>query len=183
MPTTLTQEQNLLFQSYFTVSLLAELKNNNLLASRYFEDMSFGAPWIKDELRKIGVDNQGCAMMSLYAMLVLPHEIIQKTYSAEYEKIDAFLNTYTQSTASTYNSDLPSVKYLRHIRNAVSHARVEFRPTDAVIFNDENPRTNETFSTELPLRYLGELLHRLQMVQIAYIRDLQKQRGRAKQVG
>lgn len=179
MPTTLSQEQNLLFQSYFTVSLLVELKNNNLLASGYFEGMSFGAPWIKDELRKIGVDNQGCAMMSLYAMLVLPREIIQKTYSDEYEKIDAFLNAHTQNTASTYKSDLPSANYLRHIRNAVAHARVEFRPTDAVIFNDENPRTNEAFSTELPLKYLGKLLHRLQMVHIAYIRDLQQQSGRS----
>ena len=139
--------------------------------------MTFGVPWIKDELRKIGVDNQGCAMMLLYAMLVLPREIIQQAYSSEYDKIDAFLKTHTQNTTTTYSSDASSVKYLRHIRNAIAHARVEFSPTDAVTFNDENHRTNETFSTELPLNYLGELLHRLQMVHIAYIRDLQKQNG------
>lgn len=175
MPTAPTQEQNLLFQSYFTVSLLVELKNNDLLNSQYFERMTFGAPWIKEELRKIGVDNQGSAMMALYAMLVLPREIINQIYSSEYDKIDAFLAKHTQNTITNYSSDSSSVRYLRHIRNAVSHARVEFRPSDAVIFKDENHRTGENFSTELPLRYLGELLHQLQMVHISYIRDLQQQ--------
>lgn len=173
MSTTLTQEQELLFQSYFTVSLLVELEKNKLRESDYFERMTFDAPWIKNELRKIPVDSQGCAMMALYAMLVLPRELIQKTYSSEYDAIDTFLQTTTRNTATTYSSDKSSVKYLRHIRNAVAHARVEFRPNEAVIFRDENGCTNETFSTELPLKDLGELLHRLQMVHIKYIQDLQ----------
>lgn len=142
--------------------------------------MTFGAPWIKDELRKIGVDNQGSALMALYAMLVLPREIIQNSYSSEYDDISSFLNTHTKNTATTYRQDASSVKYIRHIRNAVSHARVEFRPNDAVIFKDENPHTNETFSTELPLAYLGNLIHKLQMVHVAYIRDLQQPNGQSK---
>ena len=179
MTTSVTQEQNLLFQSYFTVSLLAELKNNNLLGSAYYEGMTFGAPWIKDELRNIGVDNQGCAMMTLYAMLVLPREIIQQAYASDYDNINTFLQAHTQSTTTTYRSDSPSVNHLRHIRNAVAHARVEFHPNDVIIFRDANPRANETFSTELPLRHLGELIHRLQMVHIAYIQDLQQQKGQS----
>jgi hypothetical protein len=180
VPTTLTQEQNLLFHSYFTVSLLVELKSNDLLKSDYFDGMRFSAPWIKDELRKIGVNNQGCAMMLLYAMLVLPREIIHEDYSSEYDKIDDFLKKHTKNTATTYRSDVSSVKYLRHIRNAVAHASVKFSFTDTVIFNDENPRNNEErFSTELSLQHLSELLHLLQMVHIAYIQDLQKQSGRS----
>jgi hypothetical protein len=178
VPTTLTPEQNLLFQSYFTVSLLVALKNNDLLKSDYFESMEFHAPWIKDELRKIGINNQGCTMMVLYAMLVLPREILYKGYSSEYDKIDAFLETHTRNTETYYESDDPSVKYLRHIRNAVVHANVEFRP-DAVIFKDENNITGETFSTELPLEYFDELLNLLQGVHLAYIKDLQKKIGRS----
>jgi hypothetical protein len=175
----ITQEQDLLFQSYFTVTLLAELTNNKFIESSYFNEMPFGATWIKNELRKIGVDNQGCALMALYAMLVIPKEIIQQTYSSDYEKIDDFLKTRTQNTVTTYSTDASSIKYLRHIRNAVAHARVEFRPNDAVIFKDVNSRSKETFSAELPLKFLGELIHQLQMVHIAYIRDLQKESDRS----
>jgi len=178
MPTSLSPQQNLLFQSYFTVSLLGELSNNDLLNSDYFEGMTFGAPWIKEELGKIGVDNQGSAMMALYAMLVIPRETIHQTYSSDYDKIDAFLGKHTRNTTTTYLSDANSVRYLRHIRNAVAHARVEFRPSDAVIFEDEDNRTSETFSMELPLNYFGEFLNQLQMVHIAYIRDLQQSIGR-----
>jgi hypothetical protein len=173
MTAPLTQEQNLLFHSYFTVSLLVELKNNSLLDSDYYKGMPFGAPWIKNELQKIGIDNQGCAMMTLYAMLVIPREIVQQAYASEYDKINTFLQTHTQNTNTTYRSDSQSVNHLRHIRNAVAHARVEFRPTDVIIFNDENRHTKETFSTELPLKHLGKLVHELQMVHIAYIQDLQ----------
>ena len=177
MNTVLTQEQNLLFQSYFTVSLLVELKNNSLLDSAYYEGITFGAPWIKEELRSIGIDNQGCAMMALYAMLVLPREIIQQAYSSEYDDINNFLQSIMQNTTTKYRSDSSGINFLRHIRNAVAHARVEFSPNDVVTFFDENSRTNENFSSELPLTQLGEFIHRLQMVHIAYIQDLQQQNG------
>jgi hypothetical protein len=64
MPTTLTQDQNLLFQSYFTVSLLAELKSNKFLDSDYYNSMTFGAPWIKDE-----IGNAGTPFIFLYLSL------------------------------------------------------------------------------------------------------------------
>ncbi|MBW1939527.1 MAG: hypothetical protein JRI67_12370 [Deltaproteobacteria bacterium] len=177
MTASLTQKQNLLFQSYFTVVLLVELKNNSLLESAYYEDMTFGAQWIKEELRSIGIDNQGCALMTLYAMLVLPRELVLQAYSAEYDDIDVFLQANTQNTTTNYRGDDPTIKFLQHIRNAVSHGHVEFDPNNVVVFSDENPRNNESFTTELPLTHLGPLIDRLQMVHIKYIRDLQQQTG------
>lgn len=174
MTTEFTQEDNLILQSYITVSLLVELKNNDLLTSAYFEGMTFGVPWIKDQLRSICVDNQGCAMMSLYAMLVLPREIVQNAYSTEYDAINDFLRVHTKNTTTNYRCDNPTTKYLRHIRNAVAHARSTFRPNDAVVFTDENKRTNESFSTELPLAHLGEFVHRLESVHVAYIQTMQQ---------
>ncbi|KPQ37209.1 MAG: hypothetical protein HLUCCA11_01910 [Phormidesmis priestleyi Ana] len=170
----LTQEDNLILQSYITISLLVELKNNNLLSSAYFEGMMFGAPWIKEQLQSIGVDNQGCTVIALYAMLVLPREIVQNAHAREYDAINDFLRNHTQNTTTNYRSDNPTTNYLRHVRNAVAHARVSFRPNDAVIFMDENSRTNEFFSTELPLTRLGEFIHRLQTVHIAYIQGIHK---------
>lgn len=172
----LTQEDNLILQSYITICLLAELKNNNLLSSAYFEEMMFGVLWIKEQLRSIGVDNQGCAMIALYAMLVLPWEIVQNAHETEYNSINNFLHNHAQNTKTNYRTDNPTTNYLRHIRNAIAHARVSFRPNEAVVFMDENNRTNEFFSTELPLTHLGEFVHCLQTVHIAYIQEIQ-QRG------
>jgi hypothetical protein len=179
MPITLTQEQDIMFQSYFTACLLVELYNNKFLESDYFQNMTFGAPQTKDALRSIGMDNRGCAMIMLYAMLVIPREVenVKQAYSSKYDEIQTFLTMYTKNTETNYKSDKPLIQYLRHIRNAVSHAHVEFRPydsVDTVRFTDENHK-KERFVTELPINKLGELNHRLQMIHMAYIQDLQQQ--------
>ena len=174
MSNRLTQKENLLFQSYYTFSLLTELHNNRLLESEYHNGMVFGVPQIKEDLRSIGIDNQGCVLMALYVMLVIPKEIVQQKYSLEYDSISEFLQTHTQNTSTTYRSDTPTVRYLRHIRNAVTHARVEFRPYDVIIFSDANSN-KESFSTELPLSHLGEFVNQLQKVHIAYSQDWHQQ--------
>jgi hypothetical protein len=172
MTTSLSQEDNLVIQSYLTIALLAELNNNKLLESPFFGEMTFGAPWVKELLREVGIDNQGCAIIALYAMLALPREIVGKAFASEYAAINSFLSANTQHTNSSYRSDRPSIDYIRHIRNAVSHGRIEFRPNDAIVFKDENMRANESFSTELPLNHLGELVGRLQNVHLAYIKNI-----------
>ncbi len=173
----LSQEQNLIFQSYFTTAFLLELKNNEFLDSNFFEEMEFGSPWIKDEIVKIGIDNQGALLMALYSMLVIPRELIQDEFLYEYDEINKYLATVAKNTQSDYHSDTPIVNYLQHIRNAVAHSRVSFNPKVSVIFNDErqNYRTNqkEYFSTELPLIKLGEFLMKLQTIHLEYISKLQ----------
>jgi len=175
MSTGLTQKEDLLVQSYYTFSLLAELCNNKLLESEYYDGMVFGVPQIKEDLRSIGIDNQGCVLIALYVMLVIPKEIVQQKYTSEYDSISEFLRTHTQNTSTTYRKDTPTVEYLKHIRNAVAHARVEFRPHDVVIFSDKNKNTKELFSTELPLSHLGEFINQLQKVHIAYSQDWHQQ--------
>jgi hypothetical protein len=72
----ISQKDNLLLQSYYSVSFLVELVNNNFLGTKCFDEMKFGASWIKEGIKEIGIDNQGSLMMSLYAMLVIPRELI-----------------------------------------------------------------------------------------------------------
>jgi hypothetical protein len=168
----LTQADNLVIQSHITTSLLAELKNNSFLASDFFEQMSFGIPWFKEQLREIGVDNQGCALMSLYAMLVIPREIVQSAFSSEYHAINDFLRTCVINENSSYKQDIPNINFIRHLRNSIAHARIAFRPNDAIIFTDEDSRRNERFTADLPLKHLGELINRLQTVHVAYIQQI-----------
>ena len=51
----ITQEENLILQSYMTVSLLAELGNNKFFESDCFSKMTFGVPDIKKFLKTSGV--------------------------------------------------------------------------------------------------------------------------------
>jgi len=120
----ITQEQNLIFQSYFSTVLSTELKNNDFLASDFFESMKFGSPWVKDEISKIGIDNQGLLLMTLYSMLVIPKELIQNEFKSEYAEINKYLSTIAINTHSDYGNDKPVVNYLNHIRNSVAHSRV-----------------------------------------------------------
>ena len=168
-----SQEDDLLFQSYFCFILLIELQRHLFLESDFFKDMSFGAPWIKTELAKLPLENQGSALIALYVMLVVPKELIWDKYPEDQDALSDFLRAHTQNTRTTYGTDQPRVNFLRHIRNAVSHARVAFRPHDVIIFRDRNPHTGEEFETELPLAHLGEFLHRLQEIHLRYIRELQ----------
>lgn len=119
--------------------------------------------------------------MSLYAMLVVPKQLLEDRHSEEFKKIQEFLALNTQKTSTTYNSDQPKIDYLRHIRNAVAHARVSFRPCDVVVFEDtfkDGKGIISTFSTELSLRKVGEFIHRLQMVHVKHIQDRQREQLR-----
>lgn len=147
---TLTQEKNLLFQSYWTVCLILELKNNDFTNSDFFRSMNFGDASVREMIQTLGLDNQGFLLMSLYTMLVVPKQLLEDRHSEEFKKIQEFLVLNTQNTSTTYKSDQPNIDYLRHIRNAVAHARVSFRPCDVVVFEDT--KGNSTFSTELSLR-------------------------------
>jgi hypothetical protein len=167
----ISQEANLILQSYITISLISELRNNGFLESEFFGQMKFGSPWIKDALMKIGADNQGSALMALYAMLVIPRQLIFEEYPEKVEAIQNFLRSNAQNTKTTYKSDTPKIDFLRHIRNAVSHSRVSFREKDVVIFYDQYK--DQEFSTELPLRYFGWFMNELQEIHLEYIRSHQ----------
>jgi len=172
----ISQADDLILQSYYSVSLLAELVNNNFLESEYFEKMNFGASWIKDEIKSIGVDNQGSLLMSLYAMLVIPRELIFTSYQEKVNDIENFLRTKCIITKNDY-PQREEIKFLRHIRNSVSHATVAFVPNKLVIFTDKNFKSNKTIEFELPLEYIGSFLSKLQEVHLMHIKENQGSRG------
>ena len=174
----MSQEENLIFQSYWTVCFLIELKNNAFTNSDYYDSITFADPIVKEVIRNLGVDNQGSLLMSLYAMLVIPKQFLDNLHSDEFDKIQKFLHANTANTTTTYHEDQPTINYLRHIRNAVAHARVSFRSGDVVIFQDTDTKGKSSFSTELSLQKVGEFIHRLQMVHVKHIQDRQREQLR-----
>ena len=171
MPQPITQEENLILQSYCTVVLMNALAaDNSLLNSDYYKALRI-APPVRKIIGQIRVDNQGALLMFLYAMLVIPKELISSQCQSEYDKIDSELASLTESTATTY--DASPVQYVRHIRNAVAHGRVSFAPGQSVTFADKDNK-GHTFSTTMPLRNVGLFINQLQEVHRKYFSERQE---------
>ncbi len=174
MVTHITQEDNLILQSYYTTVLLKALGDSKLEKSEYFAALDI-PDWTKDGLREIGVQNQGSALMALYAMFVVPRELIRCEVPEQFAGIESFLKTAVSTVETTYEgedaSNRGTICFANHIRNSVAHARVAFTPDVSIEFTDRN-RTrnrNEEFKATLPLSKFGELLGRMQEVHLAYI--------------
>lgn len=165
-----TNQDNLIFQSLYTVLLIKELNDAKQHDSTFFAGLPLSQD-VMSVIGEVGVDNQGCLLMFLYALLVIPREVIEDTFKTEYNEIDKLLYTWKMKTVSTYDREPPH-KYIRHIRNAVAHGRVSFEPKVLVKFEDEytDKKTKKLskFSAEMPLSKVGEFLNLLIVVHQKY---------------
>jgi len=170
----LTPEEDILLQSYYTACLLTELKNNNLLGSPFFGEMRFADLRVRNAIEQVGLDNQGLALMFLYALLVVPRELDLPDFKPDYSGVDAWLDKRLHKVNTTYPKDADAVRYVHHLRNAVSHARIAFSAEGLMVFEDEDTRNGFAFSAELPLCHLGELCQKLTSVHSRYLDRLSK---------
>ena len=179
MASTITQEDNLILQSYYTVLLLKELGEENFEESSTFDNLNLLTE-IKKSLKDIKIQNQGSAIMALYAMLVVPKEIIEHEFKSEYQRIEDFLKNEVTVHNTTYKSEdisnYQTIKFVSHARNSVAHAKVSFDPNISVTFNDQRVTKKkgglenvEKISFSLPLTKFGEFLNSLQNVHLSYI--------------
>ena len=167
----INQDDNLIIQSYYTVCLFDAL-GSKFTVNKCFQDLKFGNESIKDGLSQVTVQNQGSALMALYAMLVIPKEIIGEQYKLEYSKINSFLEKHCFDVSTNYKSDGNKINFIKHLRNAVAHANVYFEPHKYIDFKDYYKK--EVFDAKLPLSKMGHLLNELQKVHLKYIEDRQK---------
>ena len=78
-PIRIGPEDNLIFQPYLIIELLFNLHKQKFLCSDYFKEMEYNED-TRYLLKKVGIDNQGLIMLSLYALLVIPKEILKKRF-------------------------------------------------------------------------------------------------------
>ena len=179
MTVTITQEDNLILQSYYTVLLFKELGEVNFEESSAFDNLNLPAG-IKKSLKDIKIQNQGSAILALYAMLVVPKELIEHEFQEEYRSIDDFLRNEVTLHKTTYKnqdeSNYQSISFIRHVRNSVAHAKVSFDSNISVTFNDRRVTKEkggidkvEEISFSLPLTKFGGFLNSLQNVHMSYI--------------
>ncbi len=179
MSIAVTQEDNLILQSDYTVLLLKELGTVKFETSSIFDGLDLPGP-IKQSFKEIGIQNQGSAIMVLYALLVVPKEIISREYPDEYRAINGFLRNEVTLHQTTYKkedaNDLTSIDFIWHARNSVAHAKISFTPNESITFSDRKKtkrkgggENTEEISFSLSLSRFGHFLNSLQEVHFKYI--------------
>jgi len=187
MPTipTLNSDEQIVFQCYATSWLLMDLENNQFLQSEYYRDMTFAVPAVKSMLSTVGITNQGCTLMILYALLVIPKEKFFEDHPAEIAALNAFVASNSRNTKSTYKSDSQAIDFIYHIRNAVAHARISFPSPEVIAFKDRKGKNRDgkvqEFYSELTLPNFRDFVARLQTVHIARANAREKSICREKQ--
>ena len=185
----LSNDENLILQSYLNCILITSLKKSNFFDSDYFKDLDFGDKGMKQSLYSIGIDNQGMVLTFLHSMLVMPYERIFKNkeignlYKDEFKKLNEEIDKIVYEKESNYEEDKSIIDYVYHIRNAISHGRVNFE-NGCVIFTDSKVvKTKKSKKTKnkkykclikFKLDNFWKLLVALQDFFKKYIEDIQK---------
>jgi hypothetical protein len=161
-------EENLIIQPYLIIELLFNLKKHHFISSDYFSKMHYNED-TRSLLKRSDIDNQGLIMLTLYAMLVIPKEILKKTYVPDFEKINKKMSRYCQNTETNYKNK--NIDFTYHLRNAVSHGRISF-VNGNLIFKDQNKSGSRKFKSEINLIDVKELINDLETIIHQYIKNL-----------
>jgi len=175
----LSQADNLIIQSYTTTAFLADLENIKFVETECFKNLQID-PNIKELLPQIHIGNCGNLLLTLYSMLIIPKELIEKSFPTEFASLNGIVKSIQSKESSNYDSDTKNrtIDYIRHIRNSVAHANVEFTD-DSVIFLDINKRKSkkgkeiiEKCSITIPLSEIGKLLEDLKKIFLLFIESV-----------
>jgi len=109
-----SENDNLLIQSYFTVAFLAELSESNFLESDYYRNLKFKDSFVHKHLPDVGLGNRVCLLIMLYALLVVPKQLLEDTFPDEFQALDKRIDQLKERAESTYNADRDGINYLRH---------------------------------------------------------------------
>jgi hypothetical protein len=171
-PIDLSPNDNLLIQSYLTVAFLIELTKLRFLESTSYRDLQFEDQTVKKLLPTVGLDNRGALLVCLYAMLIIPKQLLENKFPREFKGLNVILKGLQSAESSTYASDATGIEYVRHIRNAVAHARVTFIE-GCVTFLDENAKS-ERCEITIPLVKMPSFLTELQSIFLKYVTEAKR---------
>ena len=179
----LTEQESIFCQALAMTSLLGELSNKDFLNSDYYnENITFIGN--NDNLKKIlkasGLGNPATMQMFLYILLVMPKETLSRLDTTTINSWENALKTTIQSfnvnVTTTYpgesSSDLSTVNYYRHIRNAVSHAKCVYETEKGrtyVTFKDKAPKNSYHCEIKMLTSDVGSILEELQKQIMIYL--------------
>ncbi len=174
----ITSEESLLLQCLSTTALLAELDNNKFIDSDYFKRLTFANDNCKIILKQSGLGNPATMQMMLYALLIVPREILSRTtYSSlktYVEKRSLFICSLIEEACSTYDNEdsIEKINYFRHIRNAVAHSKCNYlseNQKNYVVFTDD--MSSKRCSIKMECYKVGIVLMELQKLIMEYYNE------------
>lgn len=172
----MNDKDKMLIVSYYALAWWAESLNSGFFQSPLFERMPFKNEFVKERLRA-GEASTALILPCLYASLVLPKESLKdEKYKSKFSKIDEWLDTVVSKKSSSYTYK-GGIQFTRHIRNAVSHNRVEMIMGDGnnvvgLRFRDEYE--GQEFMAEILVECLGCLVHKLQDIMLIRINEIKE---------
>ena len=161
----LTKQESIFCQALAMTSLLEELSNRDFLNSDYYnENITFvrNNDNFKKILKASGLGNPATMQMFLYILLVMPKETLSdlddRIINLWGDDLKETLQSYSLSVTTTYpgesSSELSTIDYYRHIRNAVSHAKCVYETEDGrtyVTFKDKNRNPQNQYHCEIKM--------------------------------
>lgn len=175
---TITPEESLLLQCLATTSLLGELSNANFFESDYFKQLSFANDACKQILKQSGIGNPATMQMMLYALLVVPREILSresyKMFKCYVKRINPVVSLCVEEeTTSNYDGETKkeNINYFRHIRNAIAHSKCKFDSKNGknyVTFIDNSPQNSEQCFIKIECYKVGFIIMELQKLIMEY---------------
>ena len=179
----LTEQESIFCQALAMTSLLAELSDRDFLNSDYYNQNIIFAE-NNDNFQKIlkasGLGNPATMQIFLYILLVMPKETLSglddRTLNSWENALKTIVSSFSLSVTTTYpgesSSNLSTVNYYRHIRNAVSHANCVYETEKGrtyITFKDEDTRKLYHCEIKMLTSDAGRILEVLQKQIMIYL--------------
>ena len=191
----ITEEESILAQLVSMSALITALSTNNFLQSDFYNQMClFGDSHnrqsceeknaelcVREILKKSGEINPATVQMLLYALIVIPKELLAN--KNDYEKcidlcahqVNDFASKFATKKSSTYKDESDDdINYYKHIRNALAHSKCTYTPEgnalNYITFQDINMKDkSQHCEIEIPTYALANLVISLQAVLLAHL--------------
>lgn len=179
----LTEQESIFCQALAMTSLLVELSDRDFLNSDYYNQNIIFAE-NNDNFQKIlkasGLGNPATMQIFFYILLVMPKETLSglddRTLNSWENALKTIVSSFSLSVTTTYpgesSSNLSTVNYYRHIRNAVSHANCVYETEKGrtyITFKDEDTRKLYHCEIKMLTSDAGRILEVLQKQIMIYL--------------
>lgn len=102
----------------------------------------------------------------------MPRQLLEHAFPNEFNGLNRTIESLKHQASSNYITDQGQIDYVRHLRNAVAHARVDFSNNGFVTFWYENGR-GSVCEIQVPLSNVGRLLTELQSIFMKYVEQVE----------
>lgn len=171
------QYDSYLLQALATTGLISALANTNYLDEKHFNELKFDNESLKDIVKLSGIENPATLQMFLYALLVVPYELNKNhELNMKFNELNQFIEKYIINSQSNYPDDKNGIKFVKHIRNSISHSKCSFNSNDSecfITFFDHDDSRGRSYKCDFTIRTedIGKLLEEIQFIIFDYFKN------------